>query len=75
MVDVGAEGLDVLTKLLGNLTVAGQQVLAGHALLTGSTTRRNDVLSVGESFLGVGRGGDVHVVETTLAHLLSHTFG
>ena len=35
---VGAILLDVLTEVGGNLTVALQQILAGHASLTGSTT-------------------------------------
>ena len=37
VLNVGAVLLDVLTQLLGNLTVACQQVLTGHASLTGST--------------------------------------
>ena len=65
--------LDVLSQLLGNLTVAGEQVLTGHTSLTGSTTGRDDVLSVLESLLSIGGGYDVHIVETTLAHLLGYT--
>ena len=72
---VGAEFLDVLAELLGYLAVTGEQVFAGHTGLAGSATRRDDILGVGEGFLGVGGGCDLYVAETTLAHLLSHTFG
>ena len=75
MLHVRAVLLDVLAQLFSNLTVTGQQVLTGHTGLTGSTTRRDDVLSVLESLLSVGGGNDVYVVETTLAHLFSYTLG
>ena len=35
---IWTEFLDVLSQFLGNLTVAGEQILTGHASLTGSTT-------------------------------------
>ena len=74
MLHIGAVLLDVLAQFLSNLAVAGEQVFTGHASLTGSTTGRNDILRIGESLLGVGGGGNLHVTETALAHFLSHTF-
>ena len=35
---VGTELLNVLTELLSDLTVAGEQILTGHTSLTGRTT-------------------------------------
>ena len=70
---VGTIFLDILAQLLSGLGVAGQQVLASHALLAGSTTRGDDILGTGESLGGIGGGNDISVVETTLAHLLGYT--
>ncbi len=72
---VGAVFLDVLTQFLGDFAVAGEQVLAGHASLTGSTTRGDDILSVGKSLGSIGSGSDFHIAETALTHFLSNALG
>lgn len=72
---VGAVLLDVLAELLGNLGVAGEEVLTGHAFLAGSAAGRDDVLGILESLGGVGGAGDVDVVETALAHFFGNTLG
>ena len=75
MLHIRAILLDVLAQPLGNLAVALEQVLAGHAGLAGGTTAADDVLGTGESLGGIGGGSDLDITETTLTHLLGHTLG
>ena len=72
MLYIGAICLDVLAKTACDLTVALQQILAGHACLTWSTTRRDDILGIGEGFLDVCSPGDVGTFETTVEHFLGY---
>ena len=61
--------LDVLSELSGDLAVALEKILTGHALLTGSSTRGNDVLGILEGDSGINGGGDVHTRESAMIHL------
>ena len=75
MLHVGTVALDVLAQILGNLAVAGEQVLAGHALPAWSAATGDDVLGTSIRLGGVGGGGDFHVAKATVAHLLGHALG
>ena len=69
---MSAVGADILTELLGDGSVALEQVLAGHAGLTCGAARRYDVLGIGEGLLdirGIGYGGSF---ETAVEELLGH---
>jgi len=59
----------------GVLAVAGEEVFAGHAFLTGRTAGRDDVFGVFEGLGHVGGSRDLRVVETALTHFFCHTFG
>lgn len=48
---VWAVFLDVIAEVSSNLAVTLEQVFTSHAVLTWSTTRRDDVLSTSESLL------------------------
>ncbi len=74
MFQVGAICLDIFSQLGSNFSIALQQVLAGHSVLTGSAARRNHVLRTGERFFHVGGEGEVHPFKTAVAHLFHHTF-
>ena len=50
---IGAVRLDVPAELGGDLGVALQQVLAGHSLFSGRTSRSDDVGSPGQGFSDV----------------------
>ena len=71
---IGAVGLEVLTEILGNLSVALEQVLTRHAGLAGCTARRYDIGSARKSLLHVGRPGDVYTLEGAVVELLGNTF-
>ena len=74
MLHVGAIGLDVLAELFGDFAVAFQEVFARHAFLAGCAAGGDDVFSVLEGLCHVGRGYDVYVAETALAHFFCHAF-
>ena len=65
--------LDVLTELSGDLAVALEKILTGHALFTGSSTGGDDVLGVGESLFRVDGGSDVDTREGAVVHLSENT--
>ena len=69
VLDIGAILLDILAEILGDLAVALEEVLTGHAFLAGCTTGRDDVLGVLESLGGIGRPGDVGTFESAVRHL------
>ena len=69
---IGAIFSDILAKLLGDSSIAFEEVLAGHAGLTGSATRVDDVLGTGQSLGDVGGVGEVQALETALKQLLGH---
>ena len=68
MLDVGAVLADVLSEVLGDLAVALEKVLTGHALLAGSSAGGDDVLRTLESGRRVGRPGDVGTFECAVGH-------
>ncbi len=70
---VGAISLDVLAKLLCNLAVAGKEVFASHASLTGCATAGNDVLGILESLGNIGGCSEIHAIVATVEHLFHHT--
>ena len=66
----GRVGLDVAAQLRGDLRVALQQILAGHALLAWSATRGNEVRSTVECLGDVGGERDARAGERAVVDLL-----
>ena len=73
MLHVRAIPLDILAKISRNLTVALEQILTSHTLLTRSTARRDDILCARESHLRVNRIRQVSPRESTMTHLIIYT--
>ena len=65
--------LDVVTELSSNLAVAFEKVFTGHAVFTGSTTGRDDILCILECNSGVDGSGKVDTGECAVIHLCEHT--
>ena len=65
--------LDVLTKLGSDLCVTLQQILTGHTSLTSCTTRRYNILCIGQRLLDIRGESEVNTVETAVEQLLCHT--
>ena len=64
--------LDVVAEVGSDLAVALEQVLAGHTVLAGSTTRGDDVLSTREGLFSINGVGDVGTLESTLLDLIEY---
>ena len=73
MLDIGAVLLDEVTEFGGYLAIALEEVFAGHALLAGSATGRNDILGVLESHFGIYGPGDVGTFECAVVNLFGDT--
>ncbi len=71
---IGAVFAHVLSEVLGDLRVAAEKILAGHACLAGSATRGYDIFRSGESFLDVIGESDVHVLESALQKFFCNAF-
>ena len=69
---LGAILLDVVAEVGSDLAVALEQVLAGHTVLAGSTTRGDDVLSTREGLFSINGVGDVGTLESTLLNLIEY---
>ena len=61
--------LDVVTEFGGNLAVALEEVLTGHALFTGRTAGGNNVLGTLESLCRVNGGREIDALEGAVVHL------
>ena len=64
--------LDVLAELGSDLAVALEEILAGHAFLTGCTTGGDDILRILESDGRVDGCGQVDTRESAVVHLGEH---
>ena len=67
--NVRAVLLNILAEFCGNLAVALEEVLTGHAFLAGCSTGGNDVLGILEGFGWINGGGEVHIRECAVVHL------
>ena len=71
---VGAVLFDVLTQVLCDFAVSGEQVFACHACLAGRTAGGDDVFCIFESLSHVSGGGEVHTVIAAVEHFFHHAF-
>ena len=73
MLHIGAVLLDEVTKLGGYLAVTLQEVFAGHALLAGGASRRDDIFCVLEGDFGIYGPTYVGAFECAVINLFRHT--
>ena len=73
VVHIRAVLLDVVAELSGDLAVALEKILTGHAVLARSAAGRDDELSASESLLRISCPCDVRTRESAMIHFLGYT--
>ena len=65
--------LDVVAEFCGNLAVALEEVLTGHAFLTGCAAAGDDVFCILEGLCGINCGSEVHALKCAVVHFCQDT--
>ena len=74
MLHIGTVLAHVLAELCGNLGIALQKVLAGHAGLTGGATAAHHVAGTRQSLADIGGIGKIDAFKSAMVEFLGHTF-